>query len=67
MFNTTCQRCGKKNQALIMSIFNTQMICLDCQDLEAKHPLYETARKAEREAIQSGNRFFSGIGRPSDL
>ena len=59
-----CQRCGKPMTASTMSMFNTQWICMECQDEETKHPDYEKAREAEFQAVKAGNRNFPGIGWP---
>lgn len=45
-----------------MSMFNTQTICLDCNDREERHPRYEAARDAEGEAVRNGDMNFHGIG-----
>jgi hypothetical protein len=57
-----CDRCGKETRATIMSMYNTEMICLDCKKAEEQRPDYEQARKAEAEAVQGGNFNFPGIG-----
>lgn len=43
-------------------MFNTQMICMDCQDKEQKRDDYDKAVKEENKALKSGNRNFKGIG-----
>ena len=63
----TCQRCGKETQCSCMSIFNTQMICMECEAKEHKHPKYQEARQAELVEVRAGNYNFGGIGRPADL
>ena len=50
-----------------MSMFNTEEICMECKEKERKHPMYETAREADRQAVLSGNYNFKGIGKPDDL
>lgn len=57
-----CDRCGKTTSIYIMSMFNTQEICLDCKDQERQDPRYQEALKAERESLQHGERNFPGIG-----
>lgn len=47
-----------------MSMFNTQIICMDCKDSEKNHPRYKEAQEAELKAVQAGNRNFPGIGLP---
>lgn len=59
----TCERCHKYfDGARIMSMFNTQVICMWCKDVEELHPDYEKARKAERDEYRKGNAHFEGIG-----
>jgi len=50
-----------------MSMFNTDMICYDCETREKAHPKYKEARLAERKSVRSGNMNFVGIGKPDDL
>jgi len=57
-----CQRCGQKTSTTIMSMFNTQIICLDCKGKETKRPDYKAARDAEHTALRRGDRNFGGIG-----
>ncbi len=63
----SCQRCGASGVPLIMSRFNTDMICLACQDREKAHPAYPAAAQAEAAAVRRGERNFPGIGKPADL
>lgn len=60
--NQTCQRCCKPTIATIMSRFNTQQICLDCEDVERKRPDYKKAADAELDACRRGDFNFPGIG-----
>jgi hypothetical protein len=62
-----CDRCKKTSLSLIMSRFNTDMICDDCENKEKNHPAYAEAVKAELNAVKSGNYNFPGIGKPRDL
>ena len=62
-----CQRCGKETLVHTMSMFNTEEICMECKEKERKHPMYEAAREADRQAVLSGNYNFKGIGKPRDL
>lgn len=57
-----CPRCGKETRTSIMSMFNTQTICMDCKDLEEKDPRYKEARAADEAAIRRGDFNFPGIG-----
>ena len=45
-----------------MSMFNTQMICMECKDAERKRPDYEEARDAEAAEVARGNFNFKGVG-----
>lgn len=62
-----CDRCGKPCFATIMSMFNTDVICLDCKELEEQHPDYVYARFMEKRALRCGNGNFPGIGKPANL
>jgi hypothetical protein len=59
---TNCQRCGKEAFATIMSMFNTQMICIPCKELEEKRSDYKDAQQADIDAIKQGNFNFKGKG-----
>lgn len=65
--NQTCQRCFQPALATIMSMFNRQTICLDCEEKERQHPDYKKAREADEAAIKQGNFNFHGIGAPRGL
>jgi len=62
-----CDRCKDPMKSSIMSRFNTQQICENCEQKEKAHPKYAEAKAAEFEACKNGNRNFKGIGLPSDL
>lgn len=62
-----CERCNKVTIAWRVSWFNTQNICLGCDDKERKHPKYEEARQAVYAQEKQGNRNYEGIGLPKDL
>lgn len=61
-----CDRCHKPTNITIMSMFNTQTICMDCKDSEKQHPKYKEAQQAELEALKAGNYNFPGIGWPGN-
>ncbi len=63
MFETHCDRCHKPTDVTIMSMFNTDTLCLDCKEAEEQDPRYEAARQAEAEACRRGDFNFRGIGR----
>jgi len=50
-----------------MSRFNKEIICLDCEERERRHPEYPKAVEAEAAAIRRGEKTFRGIGMPEDL
>lgn len=62
-----CTRCGKETDTHTMSMFNTDEICIPCQDIEKQHPDYNKARDTEHEEVKKGNLNFKGIGKPKDL
>jgi len=59
---TICQRCSKQTNVTTMSFFNTQTICMDCEEAERKRPDYAKAKKAEEDACRRGDFNFPGIG-----
>ncbi len=50
-----------------MSYFNTDFICLDCEEKERTHPAYAEAKRIEEEQVRQGNLNFKGVGKPPDL
>ena len=63
----TCDRCGGDAGVSTMSRFNTEQICIPCEDVEKAHPDYEKAREAELNAVRAGDYNYPGIGLPEDL
>lgn len=57
-----CNRCGKETSVHIMSMFNTEEICMDCKALEEIRPDYKDAVETDEQAIRRGDRNFPGIG-----
>jgi len=62
-----CERCKIETALTSMSMFNTDMCCMDCIDKEKKHPEYKRAVKLELDALIKGNYNFPGIGLPNGL
>lgn len=62
-----CQRCFIETKVTIMSMFNTQVICMDCKDKEEQHPDYKKANDADIAQIRQGNYNYAGTGKPADL
>lgn len=57
-----CDRCGASlASGRIMSMLNTDCICMKCKDAERQHPEYERAREREREEVRKGNRNYTGL------
>lgn len=65
--NQICDRCQEPTNTLIMSMFNTEMICPKCKKREKQSPMYEQAVAADIAQIKKGNYNFPGIGLPDDL
>jgi len=60
---TTCDRCGGSlKSGRIMSMYNTDCICMACKEKETKWNDYDSAVKADHKQIKSGNYNFEGIG-----
>lgn len=57
-----CHRCSKESMIHIMSRFNRDLICMDCEEAERKLPRYQEAVEAEAAACRQGNYNFLGIG-----
>lgn len=61
MQRDNCDRCGKStNGATTMSVFNEDVICMDCKKEEKNDPEYGAAVEAEREATMRGDRNYKG-------
>ena len=58
----TCDRCGAPLTVRIMSMFNEDVICMDCKSKEKQRADYENARDAEMAEVRKGNYNFKGIG-----
>lgn len=57
-----CDRCGKDlKSGRIMSMFNTDCICLGCADKEKEDKDYSKAVDADTQQIKQGNYNFKGI------
>lgn len=57
-----CKRCGKDlKHGRIMSMFNTDCICLECADKEKEDKDYNKAVDADTHQIKQGNYNFKGI------
>lgn len=59
-----CVRCGKETVSHTMSMFNTDIICIECADEEKTFPEYKHARKVEHSEVVKGNLNFKGVGLP---
>lgn len=58
----TCDRCHSHlGNGRIMSMFNTDCICLDCKNKEREDPEYKKAVELENEQVRRGNYNFKGI------
>ena len=57
-----CDRCHAKLTARIMSMYNDDVICMECQEKEAQCSDYQDAVQADRDAIKRGDYSFPGIG-----
>lgn len=61
---TQCSRCGGDlKSGRIMSMFNTQCICMKCAEKEKQDKEYKKAVEADHEQIRQGNYNFRGIRR----
>jgi hypothetical protein len=59
----TCDRCGGSLKAgRIMSMYNTDCICLECKHEETQRADYKAAQDAEHAEVCKGNYNFEGVG-----
>ncbi len=59
-----CDRCGKElTNGRIMSMFNTDCICIECSSREKMREDYKMAVQADLAEIKKGNYNYKGIGR----
>jgi len=65
--SNVCARCRSVPFSLTMSRFNTDMICMECEDRERAHPKYAEAAAAELRQVRAGNYNYAGVGKPHDL
>jgi hypothetical protein len=62
MHREFCDRCGEStNNTTTMSIFNTDVICMNCKEEERKDPEYKAADEAADEAYRLGIKNFKGV------
>ena len=62
----TCQRCGEETNTFTMSWFNTDNICMPCNDKENDHPDIKLAKDVELAHVKAGNFNYPGIGFPGN-
>lgn len=57
-----CDRCnGSLEEGRIMSMYNSDCICLKCKEKEMKRSDYDKAVKADHDEIRKGNYNYKGI------
>jgi hypothetical protein len=62
MYRDNCDRCGQStNGVTTMSVFNEDVICMDCKKEEKNDPEYGAAVEAENEEIRKGNTNYKGV------
>jgi hypothetical protein len=57
-----CDRCGAELKVRIMSMFNEDVICMECKEKETQREDYAYARDVEMEEVRKGNYNFKGVG-----
>jgi hypothetical protein len=61
MYRDNCDRCGEPtNGVTTMSVFNEDVICMDCKKEEKNDPEYGAAVETEHEEIKKGNTNYKG-------
>ena len=59
---TTCDCCGGSlKSGRILSMYNSDCLCLPCKEKETKRSDYQEAVKADHEQIKKGNYNYKGI------
>lgn len=59
-----CDRCERELKATrMMSMYNTDCLCMSCKKKETKRPDYDEAVTADHEEIKKGNYKFKEIKR----
>lgn len=62
MYREFCDRCkGPTDNKTTQSMFNEEVICMNCKDQERKDPEYEAAERADYEAFTAGVKNFKGV------
>lgn len=62
MYRELCDRCKRPtNNSTTQSIFNEDVICMNCKEKERNDPEYKAAEEAEREAYLSGVKNYKGV------
>lgn len=57
-----CDRCGGSlKDGRIMSMYNTDCICMICKEKESKRTDYSEAVKADQKEMKKGNYNYKGI------
>ncbi len=64
LYDPHCDRCKQVAMHTTMSKFNTEQICMPCNEQEKRHPDFEAARKAEAKEVARHNYNFPGVGLP---
>ncbi len=57
-----CDRCGGSlKDGRILSMLNTQVLCMSCKEKETKEDDYDEAVKAEFDEVKKGNYNYKGL------
>ncbi len=57
----TCDRCGRHTIVTMVSMMNTDSLCMDCKCDEQSHSRYKEARDAEAAACCAGDFNYPGL------
>lgn len=60
MNSNYCDRCKIVAKQTTMSIFNQDIICINCKEKEKKDPEYKAASLAELQALRRGDANYKG-------
>lgn len=59
-----CDHCGRELPVRVISRFNTDTLCPECEQEERQPPDYLKVTAAELDAVRCGDLNFPGIGWP---
>ena len=59
-----CARCGVDTNVTTMSYFNEDILCVECSELERRHPDFARAQAIEERHVRDQDLNYKGVGLP---